>query len=135
MTTETTIVSYRDRQPAQANEVLPPGERFVAAFPARGGFLVGLTMRYRVVVVSDRNVHLYTAAWFSICKPKRLVATMPIGAPLESQRELNYHILHIAGERLWVPWAHWKEMREAIDAWRQIASSLFERTPTPPPLM
>lgn len=85
--------------------------------------MVGLAHRYRVVVVSNCNVHLYSAALFSICKPKRLLGTLPEGAPFESRRELNYHILHLAGERLWVPFAHWKDLDVAKEAWRHTLTS------------
>lgn len=100
---------------------LPPGELYRAAFAAEGGFMIGLPYRFRVVVVTDRNVHLYSAAWFSICKPKRYLGTHPAGVPLTTTRRLILNeVLHVAGERIWVRRPHHKDLRNAIEASRAL---------------
>ena len=96
---------------------LPPGEEYRAAFAAEGGFAIGMAHRYRVVVVTDCNVHLYSAAWFSICKPKRYLGTHPSGMPLVfGSKPIFNEVLHVAGERIWVRRPHHKDLREAIAA-------------------
>lgn len=107
---------------------LPPGEEYRAAFAAEGGLLIGLAHRYRVVVVTDCNVHLYAAAWFSVCKPKRYLATHPAGQPLTSVRKPFFNeVLHVAGERIWVRRPHHKDLFRAIDASRALAESSTTR--------
>ena len=112
---------YHAKVRANCEPFLPTGEEFRAAFPAMGGPLIGMATRYRVVVVTNCHVHLYSAAWFSICKPKNYIRTHPLGWPLVARNEpvLN-KVLHVAGERLWVKYAHHRELNDAIDASHQL---------------
>lgn len=96
---------------------LPAGEHHVAAFQAEGGVWIGMAHKWRIVAVTDHAIHVYQAAWFSTCKPKNYLYTLPPGTVLrpESQPVLR-KVLHLGAERLWVnrPW--WKELDRAVAA-------------------
>lgn len=76
---------------------VPDGERFAAAFQATVGhdpFHLGI--RYRVVVVTDARVHLFTARIWRACDPSKLVASFPTGTRIERRRD------HLVREEIWI---------------------------------
>lgn len=96
---------------------LPAGERFIAAFQAECGVAIGLAHKWRIVAVTDHAIHVYTASWFSTCKPKTYLYTLPPGTVLEPEPHLVLRkVLYLGPERLWVnrPW--WKELDRAVEA-------------------
>lgn len=97
---------------------LPVGETHVAAFAAVAGPVPWLAWRHRVVAVTDKSVHLFTAALWRVCEPKKLIATLPHGTGLSSERDFFYEKVYFGAERLWVLPAHQKFLREAIAASR-----------------
>jgi hypothetical protein len=95
---------------------LPAGERFVAAFQAGEGIAATLAFRYRVVVVTDRQIHVYSAKLWRVCDPGRLLSSHPHGAmvarpaqPLTLAREI-----YIGDRRLWVRAAFQRELADAL---------------------
>ena len=113
-------MSYRDKIRARVVPHLPPGETYVVAFPAVGGIAPRLAHRHRVVVVTDRHVHLFSAGLWRLGDPKRLVATLPPGTVIESRPDFIYDEIHLAGERLWVMPAYDEDLQLAIAASRAI---------------
>ena len=113
-------MSYRDKIRERVTPHLPPGECYVVAFPAVGGIAPRLAHRHRVVVVTDRGIHLYSAGLWRIGDPKRLLASLPPGTVLESRTDFIHEEIHVAGERLWVSPPYQDDLREAIAAARAL---------------
>ena len=112
---------------ARVSPHLPPGETYRAAFQAGVGPHPRFAYRYRVVAVTDRSVHLFSASLWRACEPKRLVATLPPGTVIQSRREqLIYEVVHLAGERLWVTLAFQGLLRDAIEASHALAAPSWE---------
>ena len=94
---------------------LPIGETFEAAFQATSGPHPKFAFRYRVVAVTNRRIHLFTAALWRVCQPKRLITTLPPGTVLASRAShLIYEEVLLAGERLWVNLAWQDELSDAV---------------------
>lgn len=111
--------------------MLPAGEHYVGAVQLHTGPIVRLgtmplriPLHPRVLVVSDRNVYLYTASWFRACVPKSLVATLSpsaLGGP--HRHELQWETeIEINGETHWANFAWRKELKQVVDACAQLAS-------------
>ena len=107
---------------------LPDGEAYLVAFAAKGGWAPTMAHRFRVVVVTDRAVHLYKADWWLVGKPGKLLASLPWNTVITSTPFEIWEELHLAGERLWVspPWQ--EALFEAKFVTRDRASRPF-----PPP--
>lgn len=112
---------------AQVRAVLPAGETYVAAVPVIGGlkalpwlpnFNLFIPWKYRVVVVTDVHVHVYTAAWFSICKPKKLVMTLPQGTILAAKSyKLQFNkTVWLGDEEYWVTFAQRNNLLDVVQA-------------------
>lgn len=101
--------------------LLPPGETYAAAVPAMGGITPRLAHRYRIVVVTDAHVHLFTAAWWRWGEPRRLLATLPPGTLLEPRRTFIYDEIAVADEILWVTPANRALLHDAVAAARRLA--------------
>ena len=97
---------------------VPEGERFAAAVQATVGhdpFHFGF--RYRVVVVTDARIHLFTARIWRACDPSRLVASFPAGTRIERRRDrLVREEIWIGGHALSVTHAWRSELDMAIAA-------------------
>ena len=87
-----------------------------AAFAAVAGPVPWFAWRYRVVAVTDKRVHLYTAGLWRVCEPKRLIATLPPGTALVSERVFYYEKVRFGEEQLWVFPAHQEFLLDAIVA-------------------
>ena len=119
----------------QVRAVLPAGETYVAAVPVIGGlralpwlpkFNLYIPWKYRVIAVTDQNIHVYTAAWFSICKPKKLIMTLPPGTILAAK---SYHLqfnktLWLGDEEYWVHFAQCKNLAAVVQASIEAASNV-----------
>ena len=103
---------------ARVSPHLPVGEAYVIALPAVGGIAARLAHRYRVIVVTDVRIHLFSAALWQVCKPKRLLASLPPGTVLEPRADFHYQVVHLAGEKLWIMPAWDDELRQAVAASR-----------------
>ena len=73
-----------DRIEQRVTAALPPGERFVAAFQAGEGIAARLAFRYRVVAVTDRQIHVYAAKLWRVCDPGRRLSSHPLGGGRET---------------------------------------------------
>ena len=104
---------------------LPAGERHVVAFAAAEGPAARLAMRHRVVAVSDRAIHVFTAKPWRRCDPGRLLSTHPLGAIVERppQPLALAHEIVIGDRRLWVTVA-WDD---------ELATAMAAGHATPPP--
>lgn len=111
----------REKILRRAAEVLPAGESPVAAFQAGKGPLPRLCFVYRVVVVSDRNIHVCSARWFTVCHPKRILFTVPPGTVIVPMPDLFHTRVDLGGERLWVTLAYRRELEAAIAASHALA--------------
>ena len=95
---------------------LPSGERHVVAFSGAEGPAARLAMRYRVVAVTDRAIHVFRARPWRICDPGRLLSTHPLGSIVERPAQLLAlsHEIVIGDRRLWVPVAWDDELATAM---------------------
>ena len=99
---------------------LPAGERHVAAFAAAEGPAARLAMRFRVVAVTDRSIHVYSAKLWRSCDPGRLLSTHPLGSIVERPPKplVLSHEIVIGDRRLWVTAAWDDELATAMAAGR-----------------
>ena len=97
---------------------LPVGERHVVAFSGAEGPAARFAMRYRVVAVTDRAIHVFRARPWRICDPGQLLSTHPLGSMIERPSKLLAlsHEIVIGERRLWVPVAWDDELAEAMAA-------------------
>ena len=75
-------------------------------------------LRYRVVAVTDRQIHVYAAKLWRVCDPGRRLSSHPLGAmvarppqPLNPAREI-----YIGDRRLWVQPAFKRELADGLFA-------------------
>lgn len=106
---------------------LPAGERHVVAFAGAEGPAARFAMRYRVVAVTDRAIHVFRARPWRICDPGRLLSTHPLGSIVERPAQLLAlsHEIVIGDRRLWVPVA-WDD---------ELAMAMAAGGATPPPAL
>ena len=104
---------------------LPAGERLVVAFSGAEGPAARFAIRYRVVAVTDRSIHVFRARPWRICDPGRLLSTHPRGSIVERPAQLLAlsHEIVIGDRRLWVPVA-WDD---------ELATAMAAGGATPPP--
>ncbi|MCB1007131.1 MAG: hypothetical protein KDB35_23310 [Acidimicrobiales bacterium] len=97
---------------------LPAGERHVVAFAAAEGPAARLAVRHRVVAVTDRAIHVFTARPWRSCDPGRLLSSHPLGAIVERPPKplALAHEIVIGDRRLWVPVAWDDELAAAMAA-------------------
>ncbi len=99
----------------------------MVAFAAAEGPAARLAIRFRVVAVTDRAIHVFRAKPWRSCDPGRLLSTHPVGSIVERSAKplaLSHEIV-IGARRLWVPVAWDDELAKAMAAGRA----------TPPPAM
>jgi hypothetical protein len=116
-------VGFRQKIESRVTPFLPPGETYAAAVPAMGGITPKLAHRYRVVVVTNAHVHLYSANLWRWGKPRRLLATSPPGTLLEPRRTSIYEEITVAGEVLWVTLANRALLPDVVAAARRLGGA------------
>ena len=58
--------------------------------------------KYRVIVVTDKQVHVFKQSMWKAGQPKGLLASLPAGTTLNVSNAKLWGKLHVNGERLWV---------------------------------
>ncbi len=111
-------MSLRDEIYERVAPHIPPGEAFVVSFQAEEPLLKFGSIRLlpwpRVVVVTDKRVHLFTSSPWRVCEPRRLLRSVPLSALTFSTRVLLKHVIHLSGEMLWVNFAYRELLGEAL---------------------
>jgi hypothetical protein len=112
-------MSFRDKIYERALPHLPPGEIFRVSFQA-GETWLPLPIEFlplpRVVVVTDKRVHLFTSSLWLVCDPGRLLGSFPLNAltlRFSSRLPISAAI-DLSGRRLWVDYAYRDLLEEAL---------------------
>lgn len=118
-------MTVQERIRARVVPHLPPGETYVIAVPVLSGLLPGILQRYRILVVTDTRIHLFSARLFRIGDPKRLIETFPPGTAIEPGASytrsalrvafLQYNEIHVGHRRLWALFSYRHETQRAIE--------------------
>ncbi len=124
-------MSLRDEIYERAAPHVPPGETFVVSFQAEEPLLqigaIRLLPWPRVVVVTDKGVHLFSSAVWRVCEPRRLLRSFPLSALTFSKRVLLKYQIHLSGELLWVNFAYRNLLREALAFIKPATGTRLER--------
>lgn len=123
-------MSYRDKVRERVAPHVPPGETYLIAFPAAVGPAAGLPFTHRVVVVTDKGVHLFTAGWWRICDPKRLLASYHPAVLVQAKRVYLCDLIEIAGETLQAQIVYREYLHEAIAFCRRFTFPGQQRNPS-----
>jgi hypothetical protein len=113
-------MSARNRFRDRVTPCLPPGEEYVAGFQASKGIDPRLSFQFRIVAVTDVQIHVFSASLWRIGQPRKLLASLPPGTVIEPRQHFSYEEIHLAGERLWVSPAYQGMLREALAAIRSL---------------
>lgn len=76
-------------------------------------FIVLFGAKYRVIAVTDRQVHVFKQSIWKAGQPKALLASLPAGTPINVSDGKLWCRLEINGERLWVHRRFQKDARQA----------------------
>ncbi|MBM3787761.1 MAG: hypothetical protein FJW30_25690 [Acidobacteria bacterium] len=111
-------MSLRDKIHERAAPHVPPGETFVVSFQAEEPLLkvasILLLPWPRVVIVTDKRVHLFTSSPWRVCEPRRLLRSFPLSTLTLSNRVLLKYVIRLSDETLWVNFAYRDFLREAL---------------------
>jgi hypothetical protein len=122
---------------SRVRPALPPGETYAAAVQLHAGLVIAIgtmplriPLRPRVLVVTDRNTHLFTGSWFSACKPKERIATLAPGAIIQPRRQ-HFQLeieVEILGKAHWTSLAWRNELQRVVEASQELAAEGWKRS-------
>ena len=112
-------MSFRDKIYERASPHVRDGEKHVVSFQAQEPLLdlagILLLPWPRVVVVTDKRVHLFTSSLWRVCDPDRLLGSFPLSALTLSRRLPLRYLIQLSSRLLWVPFAYRDLLREALE--------------------
>ncbi|MEZ5398240.1 MAG: hypothetical protein R2729_01140 [Bryobacteraceae bacterium] len=111
-------MAFREKIRDRALPHIPPDQTyrisFMAEMPLWG--INGLLPRYRVVVVTDKRVHLFTARLWASCDPGELLGSWAPSALVYRGKILFSHEIYLGNQQLWVRFAFRDLLWEALAA-------------------